>query len=604
MTLSRERIGNYKNKVQKLLNLGFFDNHINEVTNALYKNRIFTKNLICYITNKQFPQSIKSLSQRNKEFIEKEKKRKNVQNNLNIYELNENKESEFNVDIINILKSLHSLDGDLNQKFKELKKENDFFIASFDNYKENNKKIIDKKNKEILLEQSSNYKNNKNFSFDLNSFNSDFFKESPLSISQIDKLKFYYILNRDRNQNKKDNNISNNNELKEPIIWSEEKIKDLKEIKYLKKIGKISKKKMKDNMIRNVNYKEDETDESNNKKFKSFDQCLSKKLNSIKLKKEKKKIQLEIENDKKEIDILKNTIKYTFSKRQNRNEKLSSLRLNYNNNLSFKFNSQKNKDIKRKTFFLDKNNIIPELISDSQIKDFNSTMDKNSLLKSSSFQNIKVGNKPKSKNLSMYSSNSGKNIFQQSTYYSNSTNNKNNLNNINFNNDLKSFSRKEIKNNTIKIEIPNKYFSLKKLSMIGKAKKRNTILTNTKIKFNSFIEEKEKNSTNNIYSICKKLEHGESNDNKKEYMDMLNNYIKSKNKRAINFLNDNNLKSTYTFFRNFKYKLKNEDIKKRFSNLRGTEQSKSINKLKYLDLLDSSIINKEKELLYKVLNRK
>lgn len=140
-----ERIGNSKNKVQKLLNLGYFDEHIDKVRNALYKNRIFSKDLICYISNKNFPKLIKSLSQRNKEFIEKEKKRKSVQNSLNIYEINRNKESEFNVDIVNILKSLHSFEGDLNQKYKELKKENDFFIASFDNYKENNKQKLNKK---------------------------------------------------------------------------------------------------------------------------------------------------------------------------------------------------------------------------------------------------------------------------------------------------------------------------------------------------------------------------------------------------------------------------------------------------------------------------
>ena len=359
-------------------------------------------------------------------------------------------------------------------------------------------------------------------------------------------------------------------------------------------------------MIRNANYKEDkedDKDEFNNNKFKSFDQRLSKKLDLIKLKNNKKKLQLEIDNDKKEIDILKNTIKDSFSKRENRNKKLSSIRLNYYNNLSFKFNSQKNKDIQRQTFFLDKNNIIPELIS-TQMKDFNSTIDKNILLKSDSFQNFKVSNESKSKNLSLYSNNSGTNIFQQSTYYSNSTNNKNNLSGVGFNNNLKRFSRKELKNNTTKMETPNKNISLKKLSIIGIIQKRNTILTNMKVKFNSFLEEKEKNSTNNIYSICKKIEKDESNNNKKEYIDMINKYIKSKNKKDINFLKENNFKSTYTFFHEFKNKLKNEDTKKRFRNLKNIQQSKAIKKLKYLDELDSNIINKENELLRGVLSGK
>ena len=612
MSTPTENKNNNKYRVRKLLNLGYFDDHLSEVRQSLFSNRLFSKDLVSYINNNNLPNMLKSFTQRNKNYIESEKKRKKIKNSINLYKLNKHDEVEFHSEIYKILKSLNNFKNDLNNKFLTIKKENDDFLESFDAYKERNKKIHGNIDKKLLLDLASNYKSDKNFSFDLNSFNSDVLKDSPLSTIKLDQLKLYYILHRMRNKHKNDkhNQKSNQNfEQKEPIIWKEGEMNDLKEIKFLSKINLITKNKITKSNI--LNYSNEEIakekkegwskfkegpDKTNNIHYKSFDELLNINERKIKIKEEREKKQLEIEKDKKEIDKLKLTINETFGLK-NRKKTFNSRRFNNLKNISENISNNLS-DIKEQTFSANNKNIL-DLKTKYKIRSFNSTINKDSLSQSSSFNNLKALNESKTKNFSVYSKESNSNnLFQHSTCYSNSINNKTSLNKQNFN------SRKMNKNKSYKIELRNEDYSLKEISLNKKLDRRKTLINKLNIKYKSFLNDPNKNSIDNIYSICKKIHKTQKTRNKNESMDIINHYIKSKKKDS--FINSNlcNLKETFSFFNKIKYQIKNEDVKFSFRNLKMMDKSKGKKKLKYIDLLDSNLINKENELLYKVLKRK
>jgi len=69
MSISSDKKLNVNDKIQKLINTGYFDSHLSEISNALYKKSIFSKHLFCYLNDKHFPNIIKSFIQRNKSFI-------------------------------------------------------------------------------------------------------------------------------------------------------------------------------------------------------------------------------------------------------------------------------------------------------------------------------------------------------------------------------------------------------------------------------------------------------------------------------------------------------------------------------------------------------
>ena len=140
MLSSTEIPKNTEDKIQILLNLGYFDSHLSELSKSLYTKGVFSIELRCYISDKNIPYLIKSFSQRNKIYIEEEKKRKKVKNSINLYDLNKNKQAEFNLGMLQTLKSLNNFKEEINSKFKELKEENDHFVESFDAYKGINKK--------------------------------------------------------------------------------------------------------------------------------------------------------------------------------------------------------------------------------------------------------------------------------------------------------------------------------------------------------------------------------------------------------------------------------------------------------------------------------
>ena len=617
MTTSIESSNNIKDKVQKLINLGFFDSNISEINNSLHKKGIFSKNLVCFIEGKNYPKLIKSLTKINKSFIEQDIKQKKVNNSLNLYELNGQKEVEFNASMFKTLRSLNSFDKRVNSKFKKIKEDNDDFMQSFDAYKEINKKRRRIRDHQMILDLCSNYKH---FSFDLKTFDSDAIKDTPLSTTKLDKLRLYYILNRLRNKKIAKKIAQNSNKIsqdEEPIVWDDKDVDDLKEIKFLKKVKRITKNKMRnDNFLnKSINNQINEEFKSNEKVIKydkksnkSLKEYLKNKENLIKSQKEIEKKKIEIEKQKKEVDKLKILIKETINIKH-KNKGIASLKFN-KSNYNPENESNNLSDIKEQTFSINRyNKMIPELINRYKKLNFNSTMDKDSLFKSTSYNNIKSLNESKTKNFSIYSKDSSPNMLQQSTNYSNSINNKTTLKNKIFNlsnnlNNFKTISRNFNKTNTTKFEFNTNYLSLKRIPIDEKYNKKKSVFHNLNIKYQSFLEDPKKNSTDNIYSISRKINNRKLKINTNEYLNMINNYLKSKKYDSKTLNKDMKFKDSLVFFHDIKNKIKNDDVKLSFRNLKMMNKSEGQKKLKYIDILDSNLINKENELLYEVLSRK
>jgi hypothetical protein len=168
---------------------------------------------------------------------------------------------------------------------------------------------------------------------------------------------------------------------------------------------------------------------------------------------------------------------------------------------------------------------------------------------------------------------------------------------------LKNFSRKINKNNTTKFESFNSSYSLKGNSLNQKNEKKNTTIHKLGVKYSSILEEKEKNSTVNIYSICKNMENKKFSRNRMEYLEKINKYIKSKKFKYLSINKENKIKNTFTFFHNIKDKIKNEQVKINFRNLNKEQKDEFKQKLKYIDILDSNLVKKENELLINILKK-
>ena len=610
MSLSSDRKVNIKDKIQKLINTGYFDSHLSEISNALYKKGIFKKSLFCVLNDRHFPNILKTFTQRNKKFIEQEKRRKELKSEVKTYQLNEYKEAQFNAEIIDLLKSLNSYKNSKGKNFEDIKDENNLIVASYDKYKKQNKQKRLIRDKRILEDLTVKYNNDHIFTFDTNL---DIYKDSPLTTTDSKKLMFYYIINRDRDKNEMS---SKNNKKLNPKVWSEHKVNNLKEIKYMEKINRITQKKIiKGNFVVNNNNKfnnndEEEDDESfeqklqyKNHKFKNFDTYLRYR-DKIKLIEERKKYKLDVENDKKEINTLDNLIKDTLS-RNDRIKDISSPSFKNTTGTSFKFNSLEHLNSKGQTFYSLKNNMIPEL--NNKTKYFNSILNKNHLFKSSSYNTLKDFNK--TKNSSLYSNKTSTNIFQQSTYYSNSTKNKNTFNQIKFNNtngtntpnNSNAFSRRSIKENTVKLQIFKNKLHLKNFHFNRNDNKRKTTF---KIKCKS-LEDLYENDIDNIYSLCKKiLDNKKLLGNKNDYFNMIHKYIKLNTNYTISENKKNNLRDTIIFFNKFKNRLKVIDAALDPQKLKHLYQDDGKKLLKYADILDSNLVNIENELLYKVFKKK
>lgn len=600
MSYSTERKSNPKKKVRKYINTGYFDSHLSEISNALYKKSIFSKHLFCYLNDKHFPNIIKSFIQRNKSFIEEVNRNKNSTNEVNSYILNDHKEAQFNVDIINLLKSLYTLKKSMSPELEEIKDVNNSIVTSFKKYKKRNIQLKKIRDKQVLENLAVKYNSERSFSFDINV---DIYKDSPLTTKNLEKLIFYYIINRERNGNDENNEKSKTYKKIDPVVWKKQKMNNLKEIKFLDKINRITEKKIvKGNYVGNDN---DLIDEEEIKLLEQqnidIDQYIANKR-KIKLRKERRKLKLDIENDKKEIITLKKTIKDTLS-RNNRLKGFSTLKLYDSTTPSLKLNSPEQFNFRGQTFYSNNNKKIPEVIK--SVKYFNSTLNKDGIFKSSSYQTFKDFNK--TKNSSLYSNKTTSNIFQQSTYYSNSTKNKTKFEQIKFNNtntitpsNSITNTRRTNKQNTTNLKIFKNNLKLKNINFNDKGKKRKTFIRN---KCNTFLEDFYKNDTDNIYSVCKKLDDKNESQNKEEYLLMINKYLKSKNYNISNN-KKNNMKDTIIFFNNLKNRIINQVDRLSFRKLKHLYKDDAKKFLKYADIIDLNFVNIENELLTKVLQKK
>ena len=491
----------YKEKIKKLINIGLFDEHIDELSDALYTKRIFTKDIKAYFINNRKLSLNNYLTPKNKKVSDLKPKI-----------LDKHNEDEINDYMQKLLNSLNNSQEETDIKFKQLKEENDFFCSLFKINKELGK-INSIKNNDLFLflyDLLLKYKSNKNLEFDMNSLFSDVLKETPLATKDVDKLKFYYILNSDRfddidkdekihmkqksklnplisMNNNEVNNFNKINSPKEPKVIDVTKIKNLKEIKFLNKVNKRTKHKIiiggkiigvnahKPNQLEQnnsnfeANKKDNENLENSNEdddlyNFQNFEDIIKEKNEKrIRMKEKRKQLKLEIEKDIKDINILKETIKNSF----NNQEK---------NNFSNLINNDSNLAKKRKLIFHNKNksdldmnlnnnenkfNKIISLDNDNKnctytkkIK-FRPIAKKDNLVKTISFDKFRtINDKNKNDifikrnfNSSLISNNnnynssfvSNKNNCQASTFYSN-------LSNINNNLSLSRFSLKSSKN--------------------------------------------------------------------------------------------------------------------------------------------------------------
>ena len=607
MSISSDKKLNVNDKIQKLINTGYFDSHLSQISNSLFKKGIFKKSLFCVLNDRHFPNIIKSFSQRNKKFIEQEKRRKQLKSEVKTYQLNDYKEAQFNSELVDLLKSINTFKESIGKDFDDIKEQNDLIVAAFDEYKKRTKQIRLVRDKRILEELTLKYNNDYNFTFDTNL---DIYKDSPLTTTDSNKLMFYYIINRDNNNN---DSKSKNNKKSKPKVWSEHKMNNLKEIKYMKKINRITQKKIiKGNFVANNGEFNDDDDEDESSeqilkykshKFKNFDDYVRYR-EKVKLLEEMKKRKLDLEKDKKEINTLHHLIKDTLS-RNDRSKEFSSLNIKKKIGSQQKLNSLENLKYKGQTFYSNKKDIIPEI--NSKTKYFNSTLNKDHLLKSSSYNTLKDFNK--TKNSSLYSNKTSTNIFQQSTYYSNTTKNKNTFGQIKFNNtngtntpnNSTAFSRRTIKENTQKLQIFKNKLQLKNFQFNQSENKRKSTF---KLKCQS-LKDLYENDTEKIYLLCKKiLENKRLLRNKKDYFNMINKYVKLNTNYTISENKKNNLRDTIIFFNKFKERLKVIDAALNPQKLKNLYQDDKKRLLKYADILDPNLVNIENELLYKVFKKK
>jgi hypothetical protein len=201
-----------KEKVKKLIIKGFFDDHISEINKALNTKRTFTKDIKYFFidkinTNKE-NSIIKNLKKSYKynSKVKKNSTNKKIFHGINFYEFNKYKEDEFNKEMENLLKALNFSQNEAYNKFKILKEENDIFHSLYKHYKKakekNNKKLDDENIFMMLYDLLIKYKLKKNLSINIGSLYADLIKDSPLIQNDIEKLKFYYIINSERLEKK------------------------------------------------------------------------------------------------------------------------------------------------------------------------------------------------------------------------------------------------------------------------------------------------------------------------------------------------------------------------------------------------------------------
>ena len=654
-----------KEKVKKLINKGLFDDHISEINKALNTKRIFTKDIKCFFIDKintnidnSIIKNIKQTYKYNSK-IKKKSKNKKIFHGINFYEFSKYKEDEFNKEMENLLKALNFSQNEAYNKFKILKEENDMFHSLYKNYKKakekNHKKIDDENIFMMLYDLLIKYKLDKNLSINIGSLYEDIIKESPLTQKDIEKLKFYYIINRKRLEmnNKKDIFDKKNKEKrlvfdikrfynsensfhkikipKEPKVLDLKDVDNLKEIKYLSKINRAIKNKIRyDGQVyenkneensNEDNYRNRELNIEENKKEDKFNQYKN-KIYNYKGEKRKKIIgrnrkRLEIKKDIKEINKIKKTIKNSFTPKL---EKKISFKSNISN------------------FKTKKLSIEEQIINNFNSNDISYDQNKNTIFSSENengnAQNlVSPKNKPRKPNLysrlniinnkdifykvksnSIYNQSffSNKNINQGSTFYSNFSNNMN-INNSNLSKNSFNLSSINISNNFNKTPKKKVLFVDDKKILSSKENKFNIIessISKAKLKKSKSLicgENKEdfydkylNNKIEDIYSIAK----SNNMSNKDNNIYKIKKYLKNTNSKLPLLYKGNRLKDTFSFFHKIKNELINRNIKYNYIKARKFLNDEDKNKLKYISNIESDLINKEKELLVKMFINK
>jgi len=502
-----------KKKVKKLINKGLFDDNISEINKALNAKRTFTKDIKFFFIDKintNLDNSvIKNLKQtyNHNSIIKKSLTKKNFFHGINFYEFNKYKEEEFNKEMEDLLKALNFSQNEAYNKFKILKEENDMFHSLYIHYKKikekNNKNLDDENIFMMLYDLLIKYKSDKNLSINIGSLYSDIIKDSPLTQKDIEKLKFYYIINGEKleTNNKKDivdkkndekNLIFNMNKFynseksfhkiktpKEPKVFDLNNIENLKEIKYLSKINITTKNKIiyggqgygnpksllfkkktfcigknQDNSIEDNNKNEElnndeieDEDEYNLYKFKDYSYIKEKKMKNL----EKNKKRLEIEKDIKEINKLKKSIKNSFTPKLDKKISLKSNLSNFKaKKLSIGAQTINNFYSNEVSYDQNKNTIFSnehENENAPNIKGLNNKPRKSNLCSRLRIINNKdIFYRVKSNSIQNQTIFSNKNIYQGSTFYSNFSNNLN-MNNSNLSKNSFNLSSFNLSNN-------------------------------------------------------------------------------------------------------------------------------------------------------------
>ena len=696
-----KKYGN-KEKIKKLINLGLFDKHIDELSKALYTKRAFTKDIKCFLNNLNNNKIDNTLTPKNKkvtfEQIDKTRsKSKELCNNSNsnikikkthnaIFDENKFREDKFNEEMQKLLISLNNSQNETNKRFKELSEENNLMNSLYKLYI----KVINSKNKNsndnnkiffYLYELLLKYKSSKNLSFEINSLYSDVLKDNALATNDLEKLKFFYIINGEKYDNnyKSKDKIINKNEIqinpllnmqnynssdnssnkietpKEPRIFDISQIKNLKEMKYLNKINKLARDKIiidgkiigkKKNhsmekidfsifdnksklMKKNENYEEKEDD---NYEINSYENNIEGKVdNKSNIKIKGKKLRFDIIKDIEDINTIKRTIKDSFSPRKEKkiniqlkttisnfesvknkskfNEKnRNNLNLNLNNNIKkkqefFSIDIENNNKNINKRF-----NFLKPLINRSSLKK-NTSYDKFSMIKDKGMKDI--FHRLNNININNNSFLSNKNLYQHSTFYSNKSllnfNNHLNTSKLSLNNSI-NMSNKFNNSSTKKVTIIEDNFLSSNLNENNESKfekKKNKSLKKSKTLFrddvkSELVENILNNRTEKVYHIAQNI----NTKNKNETINKINDYLKFKNSKLPSLYLGEKLKDTFSFLHKIKREVKNNDIKLKYKNIRKMLNEKDRKRLKDIDLIESNIFNKDKELLYKTLKNK
>ena len=92
--------------------------------------------------------------------------------------------------------------------------------------------------------------------------------------------------------------------------------------------------------------------------------------------------------------------------------------------------------------------------------------------------------------------------------------------------------------------------------------------------------------------------------NREQSLKKIKEYLKEKNSKLPLLFKGNKLKDTFLFLRKIRNEVKNNDVIFKFKHLKKMLNDNDRNKIDDIDLLESNIINKDKELLIQTFKNK